>query len=459
MRKEDINREKVTSPQLTPNEIFYLLSGRPPEDTEMNSTQIRNNVRDDKIEKIPSRFFNLIEDFATLRYNDSFEEDDLLEISTKISNPESENLIYSDENEISSVESTDAEAYKIGLQLGHLADLFSYPIQDQESTDRTRYVEALIRGFALGVNGYGKNRLQNFTEDFDDRVEKRFVKRASWSGYWPGGPSGGSVINDENLTETKKMTELVEELVDEVVVDTGDDPFLKKMHAELENGEFSISGFPAVQNEIFNIADDHRSEFEDETALAEYAVECLKENHSWRLKPLYQFEEVIMEDLEYLFDEDDNNMGGNLQYYEVLQGSVSFSESKNEDIYECIRKHRSGTQEDLSDDRIGSSLNKLKGEHTLDSVWDYHPLIDQDNTPTDYGTLISKIIFPTDKIRETDRYLPTPTDDADHIRPTFADVLNACYGFALDCPSVDQIDGSWKSLYYRALRDRFGMGG
>ena len=67
---------------------------------------------------------------------------------------------------------------------------------------------------------------------------------------------------------------------------------------------------------------------------------------------------------------------------------------------------------------------------------------------------LSKIIFPMEEIRETDRYLPTPTEEADYVRPSFIDVTNACYAFALDCPSEEHIEGSWESLYEEACKER-----
>jgi hypothetical protein len=448
MGEKEVERDELQ--QLTRNELFYLLNGKSPDDTSYTSSHLKGDIKDEKLGQITDRFFNLIEDLAALQYDDFCDDEYWSDIKAEIGNPVSDNPIYSEANEFLNEESIDKDAYIIGLQLGHLADLLTYSTQLNEEAEERKTQEALIKGFSLGLSGYGKSRLVKPSVGYDDRTRERLANNSPIGKTQQAIIGGSVVLNGEKLAEDGELTYLVDQLVEEAVVD-GDDPMVGRAKSELKDAGIEIIPFPPVLNKVLNLGDGHPPELGSETERAKFGVECLKHEYAQNIQNVFPLAGCIQDDIEQIFKQV-AGIGSDIKEYEVLYGAISSSNSKNRDIHECIKEYASGNE--ITEDAINSGLQQLRGVHQSKFAWQDHPLIEQGHELTAYGTLLSKIIFPMEEIRETDRYLPTPTEEADYVRPSSIDVTNACYAFALDCPSEEHIEGSWESLYEEACKER-----
>lgn len=84
-----------------------------------------------------------------------------------------------------------------------------------------------------------------------------------------------------------------------------------------------------------------------------------------------------------------------------------------------------------------------------------NPILNNDNTPTEFGKIVAKIICTDEKVRETDRYLPTRTQEVYFAYPGGPgdiELINATYAFALNCPS-EKVN-NWEDLFVEACQDR-----
>ncbi|CCQ35822.1 uncharacterized protein Nmlp_1623 [Natronomonas moolapensis 8.8.11] len=294
MSEKEIERDELQ--QLTANELFYVLNGKPPKNASNSNSQLRENIENKKIGQITDRFFNLIEDLAALQYAGFCDDEYWSDIKSDISNPGSDNLIYSEGNKFFNKELIDESTYIIGMQLGHLADLLTYSAQLDELAEEKNIQEALINGFSLGVNGYGTSRPVESPADHDDRVRERLINRSPINKSQTNTLDENIALDGKELAENKKATELVDELVGEAVVED-DDPILARMEAEFDDAGIRIEPYPPVINKVFNLGDGHPPDLGSETERTKYAVECLKQNYTQNIQNVFAFRDRILNDI------------------------------------------------------------------------------------------------------------------------------------------------------------------
>jgi hypothetical protein len=137
---------------------------------------------------------------------------------------------------------------------------------------------------------------------------------------------------------------------------------------------------------------------------------------------------------------------------EVFRAACLLSKG-NESIHEFIQEERDQNEQKAASHSVKVALGKLQDSSPSPGYWEDQPILTDKKKPTDFGKIVAKITIPDDKIRDTNRYLPTRYHEPSFIWPTGKEIRDACYAFALDCPS-ETPENSWKEMFRDACEER-----
>jgi hypothetical protein len=429
-----LNRDQHRA--LNGNHLKYVFTEEVP-DTDINEEKLDETV-EGKLHSIPKRLDAFIEDLALLCNSDVVDRSDWNDMWNSVDDPEENNGLYADYNTFGTTDDTDDQYYGLGLRLGHLANLF---VNATGLDVRSKNTYKVISGFILGINGEG---MTNPKEVGTDELQR-------------------------DLREDKKMSESVRFSMEQ----------LPHNHKHVKQFEQVIlqnkRSFPTAELGDIKNAIDHHDLEPVPSVMNAISIEAsnLRENPIMPHKACgagaesisvdYRSELDCVPDMIKLLNEEINQLSQGLYGRkndrvtgnEVLRASYicNNSNSTNRTIVDIVKSARGGTRKKAAKRKINNSLNKVKGISSNPEHWEDNPIITREDTPTAFGKMVAKIVIPDDRIRDTDRYLPTRQDDSVYITPTKEEVDNACYAFALDCP-LESPEESWNDIFNAACQEK-----
>ncbi len=402
------------------------------------------------VQELPSRIQYLVEDLSILHQyghldNDAreaiHEEYDVeapVDIAEELIELERKDPLYHPPLAVSGVRKDRLSAIELGVHLGHLL----YTIDENSETDL--HHPALISGFMLGLAG----------EWLDDK------HGVDQNGFWMKQLNGPLNKEMENIESTQ--TELLK-AVDKNTKEVG-------LHGKIASRLRSV-GFEPVLPLVVEVYDQIAPKIQDEIRGSAFITpsDIEKLNHDALIEPVISdlksndqilkaeaLAEAVLTDVVVLAEKTWRQEMCEIDVLSAEWLAITSSKSTSALLNDKFSK--------ASDSIIGKHLNDLAGTGTSPEPWDKYPLLKKvsgENQLTDYGLFIVHIVsgheltdveYPLVKQINTDELHVFHPDEERLVRiPNEADILTACYAFALD-----HLDGQreYHKLFENAYHER-----
>lgn len=297
----------------------------------------------------------------------------------------------------------------------------------------------MILGFVLGINGEGMmDPKKSASEALDPELKEDQEQRES---VWfdindlPGG-----------YNQIKRFDRIINEHAGGLGPDILDDVEQSIDNTDLEQA-------PAVKNAVAKEALNLQENPVPPRKGCRFAAESIRVHQRDDLDRVPKLIESVKREIDQLTEGLYGSPKNPVTGQEVLRAACLSSNAVNKSIPRIVQGERDETEKKAAKQPVNNSLKKLQDKSSNPGYWEDQPIITGDKKPTDFGKLVAKIIIPDDRIRDTNRYLPTRYHEPSFISPTSEEIRDACYAFALDCPSETPAN-SWKQMFRDACEER-----